>query len=224
MTPANLISLFRYEVADVADPYLWKQPEVEDYLIDAQQTFTRLIGGIRDASSIAAQVALVAGEALSPVHSSVIRIHSARLASNNNPIDILSMADLYLTQNTARALRFSPAQINLPGPVKALVTDASDGYAQAVQVPEVDDTVLLVVDRMPLTNPIEEKEFEIREEHHRKLLVWMKFRAYNKHDADTFDKVKAAEFEQEFYRYCAEAKAEKERRYDKPRMINYGGI
>jgi hypothetical protein len=51
----------------------------------------------------------------------------------------------------------------------------------------------------------------------------MKELAYGRHDADTFDKAKSDDFSKAFVLACAQAKLERERRYHKPRLINYGG-
>ncbi len=65
---------------------------------------------------------------------------------------------------------------------------------------------------------------EVRREHHLAMLLWMKHLAYNKQDADTFDKERADKMDAAFRSYCFDAKSEKARRNQKPRTIAYGGL
>ena len=48
--------------------------------------------------------------------------------------------------------------------------------------------------------------------------------AYNKQDAETYDKSKAEERAAKFLSYCDQAKTEQGRREHKYRTISYGGI
>lgn len=230
MTPAEVIELFRLEVVDIETPYLWTDVEVYDYLDDAQQMLCRLTQGIRDSSSVAAQIALTATEKMAPVHDAVKRIHGARLASTGVPIDVYNHDDVYLDQATMKSRPFSFQELGLQGNVKAIITDVEDGKVQVVRIPAANDTVLLTIDRLPLTKPMPalngnvEVPFEVRAEHHRHLVKWMKKRAYAKHDADTYDEKKSQGYEMEFRAYCAQVYDENERRRDKPRLIEYGGL
>lgn len=230
MSPAEVIELFRLEVVDVETPYLWTDVEVYDYLDDAQTMLCRLTQGIRDSSSAAAQIALTAHQKMATVHAAVKRIHGARLASTGVPLDVYNHDDIYLKQATLKSSPFSIQELTLEGDVKALITDVEDGKVQVVRIPAANDTVLLTIDRLPLTRPLPALNgnaavpFEVRAEHHRHLVKWMKHRAYSKHDADTYDEKKATSYRDEFFAYCHQVYDENERRRDKPRLIEYGGL
>lgn len=66
--------------------------------------------------------------------------------------------------------------------------------------------------------------FEVRDEHHLHLLLWMKHLAYAKQDADTFDKERSENAKMAFVGYCEQAGVEKRRRNLKPQLIAYGGL
>lgn len=225
MTPAAVSALFRHEVADAVAPYLWTKSEVDSYLDDAQRLFCRLTGGLRDNTSDATLVNLVTGVGWVDLHPSILLVRGAVLVSTGRPIDVYNYDDLYGVQAVPRALPFTFSQIEAQGTVKALIIGLSENQGKIVQVPAADDQLRLMVERLPLKNPsIPNGKLEIREEHHRHLVLWMKHLAYGKQDADTFDRGRADMYEQEFYRYCAAANAEKERSQHKPRLINYGGL
>ena len=62
MTPAELLNLFRIEVDDQVEPYLWSDFEFYTYLNEAQNTFASLIGGIADQSSKITQLGYSVGD------------------------------------------------------------------------------------------------------------------------------------------------------------------
>jgi hypothetical protein len=222
MTPEQLIERFRSDVADTAKPYLWSVDEVEEFVVEAEREFYRLIGGIRDATTDVTQLALTAGEAAVPYDESILAIHSARLASTGARVHMLSYDDVFGDTNVQ--LPFSLSTINDTGNVCAVVKGLDDNQLRVIHVPAVDDVLMLVVDRLPTDDPLEVGEFTANKIHHRQFLHWMKHLAYDKQDADSFDKGKADDFGARFERYCGQVKLELERQRHKPRLIAYGGI
>ena len=65
---------------------------------------------------------------------------------------------------------------------------------------------------------------EIDEHHHTALLHWVKHLAYGTHDAETFDRQKASEYEAKFTAYCARAKTEQGRARRQVGSTQYGGL
>ena len=55
-------------------------------------------------------------------------------------------------------------------------------------------------------------------------MMWIKHKAYMKHDSQTYDKALSAEAEQAFQRYCAAAKLEQSRARRPVSTVTYGGI
>lgn len=59
---------------------------------------------------------------------------------------------------------------------------------------------------------------------HVNLLMWMKYRAYGKQDAETFDRGRRDEYKAEFQAYCRDVSAEWERYKSKVHVVAYGGL
>ncbi|MBP7611141.1 MAG: hypothetical protein KA760_16725 [Steroidobacteraceae bacterium] len=219
MTPGDLLTLFRSEVSDVATPYLWSDDEFFGYADDAQKQFARLTWGLIDSSTTAiVDIPLVAGTNTYDLSPLILAVRAARVTATGRGLDIVNQEDM---------------------PVRRMYFDGTEGVPQAVilgmdtdkisvwPVPIEDEAIKLSVFRLPLvdiTSANETTPFEIAPQHHRHLLLWVKHLAYLKQDAETYDRIKAAEFEAAFEAYCARAKKEQDRSRHKPRSVTYGGI
>lgn len=219
MTPGDLLTLFRSEVSDVATPYLWSDDEFFGYADDAQKQFARLTWGLIDSSTTAiVDIPLVAGTNTYDLSPLILSVRAARVTATGRGLDIVNQEDM---------------------PVRRMYFDGTEGVPQAVilgmdtdkisvwPVPIEDEAIKLSVFRLPLvdiTSANETTPFEIAPQHHRHLLLWVKHLAYLKQDAETYDRIKAAEFEAAFEAYCARAKKEQDRSRHKPRSVTYGGI
>lgn len=220
MTPAQLYDLYRAEAFDQEEPFLWSDIEVAAYAELAQEMFVRLTGGIQDATSALTELDVDTGEKWIAYDPKILRIVSATLRSTGRPVFVLNPPEL----NDAVGKSWSPESINLPGSVCAIVLGLDDASIRVVQVPEADDVIDLVIERLPLLPPSSSVALEVQPQHHYYLLSWMKHLGYLKQDAETFDKAKSDEEGAIFTAYCAQALLEKERRKNKPRLIQYGGI
>ena len=226
MNSDELYDAFRSDVVDTARPYLWSDDEVFRYMADAHRMFARLTGGIPDVSSDACGVDLVAGEAESELHPSILRVLTARLESTNAEVKVINYADLPRYTETDYGVRQLLIDDGTPGEVRYMLHGQQKMLVKWIRVPEVDDRVLMTVYRMPLTivsGPGEEIA-EIDEAHHIYLLDWMKRMAYRKQDAETFDKGKSEQYERDFRTYCAQVKREWGQYKHKPRVVAYGGL
>lgn len=226
MTPLHLYARFRSDVVDVVEPFLWSADEVYGYMDDAQGMLCRLTDGIRDSSSEAAQAQVSAGEPWVEIHPAVLRIRSISLASTGKDIRLLSYGDVAGADKMNYPF---PAtnEMNLTGNVLVAIVDMEDGKLRLVRIPAADDTLNLIVERLPLCEISKRNvpdRFEVRQEHHLHLLLWMKHLAYAKQDAETFNEAKSREFQAAFVAYCDQAKLEKARRNQTPRLMAYGGL
>lgn len=226
MNSSELLGAFRDEVVDTAKPYLWKDPEVFRYMDDAYRMFVRLVGGIADFTSDVASAAIVAGDPLGVLDASVLRIMRAQRRSDNGEIKIINFTDL---DRLSRGDYGQVKQLQLndePGPVRYGVIGMQRGIVRWLQVPMVDDVADLQVYRLPLVriDDFEQTLDEVDEDHHLSLLHWMKYRAYSKQDADSFDGKRALVEKQAFEDYCRFVRAEVERYKYKNREVAYGGI
>lgn len=222
MTPKELYARFRSDVVDAVEPFLWTKDEVWGYMDDAQKKLCRLTDGIRDASSEAAEADIVTGEAFVDLHPAVMFVRTAALGSTGRDLRIFSYEEFLRGE-----CPWSTAHLNLSGPVRGAIIGMEEQKLRLDRIPQVDDTLALVVERLPLVPLISSDipdEFEVREEHHLALLMWMKHLAFSKQDTETYNNVMAEKMELAFRAYCAEALIEKKRRNHKPRLLAYGGI
>lgn len=215
MTSGDLLNLFRLEMSDQVEPYLWSTAEVYGYIDDAQKMFCRKTDGLSDATTAAVtQLPIALGASYVNTHKSILKLRGATRADNGATVEIINYEDL-----AACGWRYD----GRTGPVKVLVIGEETNKARVYPVPNEAVTLKLLVFRMPLNTIEYDDDFEIGEEHHRHLLNWVKCLAYLKQDSETFDKNKASEFENKFLGYCTEAKAEMRRKAHKHRTVAYGG-
>jgi len=216
MTSGELLELFRVEMNDVPKPQLWSDDFIFGAADSAQTWFARWTDGLPDSTTPAViDLAIVAGTDTYPLHKAILKIRTARRADNGRPVEVCNEEDL-VTHN-----RYFDG---IPGVLRALVTGMDDYAVRTWPLPAEDTPVKLSVFRMPLVKITDDQPFEIAEQHHRELLLWMKHLAYSVQDAETFDKTKASDFEQRFKDYCFKVKLEQGRLRHKPRAVVYGGI
>lgn len=226
MISEELKDIFREEMVDLERPYLWSDATVYRYMNDAYTQFFRLTGGIADVTSVATQVDVVAGEYLTDLHPSILRIMSAQLASDQSMLKIFNMADADASTNTDYGTVLNSIRVRRDGPVTTFVIGAERNKAILIDTPVVNDTINLHIYRLPLTRIVDGTHLleELPEDHHMHLLNWMKHLAYLKQDAETFDKSKAEECEGLFRTYCGQCVAEWNRYKHKTRVTAYGGL
>lgn len=230
MNLGDLCTLYRREMSDTARPYFWKDEEVREYAADSYRMFVRLTGGIADFTSDATLVDVVAGEAIAELDDSILRIMGASLVSSGEPVQIINLTDLQTAAKDDYGIVRRLMNDKTPGAVRYMVIGRQRHVAQLVQVPEANDQLQLDIYRMPLDTIAtdgsnDDFEFdEVGKEHHRHLVMWMRALGYNKHDADTFDPIKAGTFDAKFREYCAQVTAEWERYKHKNRVVSYGGL
>lgn len=220
----ELLDAFRSDIIDEAQPYLWSDAEVIRYMDAAYRMFVRLTGGIADISSDATAVDMIAGERLSDLHPSILRIMSACKRSDSSYLDILNAGEgsEKIPTSDYRIALISWRQ-NLSGPVTKMIHGMERGKVAWVKTPEFDDTVDLHIYRLPLERIVDRSNTlsDVDEDHHIYLIDWMKHLAYKKQDAETFDKSKSDECEAQFRAYCEQCKREWERYKHKNRVVQY---
>ena len=226
MNSTELLDLFRTQTHDIKRPYLWSDPEIWAYMNEAQNEFCRRTEGISDSTSEACSVYACVGEPYSALHPSILNIRHAQRVSDDRQVFVANFQDIISGRLDNDYGRSRPPRLDLlPGSVDYLVIGMERNKARLVKVPEVEDTINLIIFRLPLEPIIgEDQKFEIEPVHHYSLLMWMKHLGYSKEDAETFDKTKAAEHGAKFIDYCAMAMAEQVRYKHKPRLMAYGGI
>lgn len=210
----ELLALVRSDLDDITAPYLWSDPELIEYAVDAENEACRRARLLIDSSTAAiCQIAVVANTALYPLDSRVIFVRRAKLSLDDRPLGRASVRDL------DHAIVGWEGEATTPS---HFVSDYETGKLRLYAKPVVDDTLNLTVVRLPVNdmNDMEDSP-EINPRYHRSLRYWVMYRAYMKQDADTKDETKAATnlafFEAEFGKKSSaldEEWIEREQAYD----------
>lgn len=216
MDSTRLYELFRSDIADTAEPFLWANDEVFHYMNEAQKTFCRLTGGIADASTPSVtRVSVTTGNPWAKISPLILKVRGIN-GADGRYLDPVNYEDM---QHHGIRLNAYPAT------PRALILGMSTNEVRVYPVPVADETLELLVYRLPLKAIDDfDQKFEIAEQHHAALLLWMKHLAYGKQDAETFDKSKRDEFKAAFEQYCFGAKVEKDTAKHKTRTVAYGGL
>lgn len=216
MTPPELLAVFREEMNDEATPYLWSDSAIYRYMDDAQKMFCRKTEGIEDARTLPlTRISVAAGTEWYTLSPLILKVRTVTRTDTGRPIPVIAAE-----KAQHEGVRFDGSE----GPIKALVSGLSKQQLRAWPMPNESVTLALAVFRLPLEVIDASGEFEIDEQHHLALLHWMKHKAYDKQDAETFDRRKADDYERKFLDYCAEARKEQERARRPVSTVAYGGI
>jgi hypothetical protein len=223
----QLYNLFRQDTTDTVAPFLWSDNEVYAYMNDAYTMFVRRTGGIPD--HYTDKVCLITATKdveTTKLHPKVLFIREAYLEPRGEAVKVINMQDesWLLDEDYGLVRRMNVTKT--AGPVRYLVIGIQDDIVKWVSIPDRDYQVRLLVERLPLDDIIGPgQEFDgVKDHHHLYFLCWMKYHAYSKQDADTFNKTKADEEQQKFLAYCLAARQEKEQYKHKVRVVRYGGI
>jgi hypothetical protein len=219
--------LFRDDTTDTVAPYLWSDLEVFHYMNSAYTTFVRRTGGIPEYyNDETCLVTASKNVETTPLHPKILTIREAHLEPKGETVKVINMQDEAYLQMEDYGLYRQLTVSKTIGKVKYLVIGIQDDIAKWVSIPDVDYQVRLLIERLPLEEitGLQQEFTDVKEHHHPFFLHWMKHLAYSKQDADTFDKVKAADEEQRFLSYCGAARQEKEKYKHKVRVVRYGGL
>lgn len=198
-TADELLTLFRLEVSDQASTPLWSDVEFyawategADVILDRAEVMHKVL-----------QLPVTPGQPVVPLPAKVLTIREARMVSvnrrltprNANSPDF-GLTDDYGLQKTDGSAMFSDAQ----GTPHSYVRDYETRALRLIPVPnaadflEIQCSVTLSAplgDGMPL--PFASAQDQ------RLLLTYVKWRAYEKHDAETEDLVRASRYQRQFY-------------------------
>lgn len=218
MEPSELLLHWRGQADDLAEPYLWSNNEVALWIDDAQEMFCRLTDGIEDVLPLT----IVAD---TEWYAKDVRILQTRgITHYLDPLDSGRGRDVRVVnyETYKRECRSEYFETRT-GPIGYMVDGVRKNYYRASPIPNEGGTLQLMVYRLPVS-AADTDIFEIDRQHHLALCSWVFFRAYSKHDADTFDPRRAAVFQAEFEDYCKQAKREQGRaRTDNSATVAYGG-
>jgi hypothetical protein len=226
MTSDELHDLFRKDVVDTARPYLWSDEEVYAYMNDAYYMFVRLVGGIPDYLSDVCQLTAAEGERNGEISQKILLVRTATLEDTGDEVKVINAQDVSTLSDIDYGILRHLNSTTTIGKVRYIVIGMQPGLVEWVAIPDRDYSVRLLVERLPLVDITDggQELVDVPSHHHIHLLKWMRSLAYNKQDAETFNKIKAAEDAAAFTSYCDFVRREKDRAKHKVRVVRYGGI
>lgn len=195
MKAGEIEDLFRGEVDDLVEPFLWSPEEALEYLNDAQNEAGRRIRAFVDSSTAAVCQLTVPVGGLATLDPRVLFVRKARF-SGQTPMRRMNMQDM----EAHDPMWQDAGQTTYPS---AFIPDYETGKLLFWPPNSAQLTALLTVVRDPLV-PIANRDAtpELNARYHRALRHWMAYRAYMKPDSETYRpdaaKVQAALFEAEF--------------------------
>ena len=197
MKLGDLIAIVRNELDDDVAPYLWSDPEMIDYAVDAENEASRRARLLIDSTTTAiCQITTAAATAVYALSPLVLFIRRAKMSTEDYALGRVAVRDLDYRV---------PGWETETGTPTHFVTDYETGKIRLYPIPNAVGTVKLTVVRMPKVDLATINDTpEIHPRLHRSLRFWMMYRAYSKQDAETKDDQKAGEnlglFEAEFGR------------------------
>lgn len=196
MNLTQLIARFRGDVDDTAEPYLWSDAEVTQYLVEAEHEACRRARLLVDSTTAEfCRLAVTAGDPWVSINPRTLLIRRARLASESRP--------LYLMTQRVMDEEQPNWETRGSGTPKVLITDAETNRVRLWPAPAAAGTLHLTLSRLPTADlSVGADTPQIAPHLHVKLVAWARHRAYLKPDPDTRDDRRSlealVEFEREF--------------------------
>lgn len=224
-TVDRLRELFRAEVEDEVQPYLWSDAEFYEYLNEAQKEFARETDFFKDVSTPAiTRLTVTADDPWVALDPRVVEVRRVATTDSPLPLQIANANELdhrYLTG--AYGETYASNWDTAKGSPKLAVADLETDKLRLVPIPTSDTTLKLHVVRLPLndvTGP--DSELEISEDSYRRsLLMFAKAMAYEKQDAETYSPEKSASYRADFYNYCSIVKSRQTRKQRRVGTVRY---
>lgn len=194
MTLQDLIRRFRVLSGDRAEPYMWSDEDVADWLNDAQQHACIRARLLREDSAGMCRIALEPGRQSYRLHPALYEIIHARIVPASGQARVLRLVSRELLDDEHPHWREDTR------PASMAVQD--DTRLRIVGAIAAGDTLAMECYRLPL-RPMEDAqdEPEIHRAHHEHLLHWALHKAFSVVDGELFDPKRAAQAALEFAGY-----------------------
>lgn len=232
MNADTLLTLFRNEVDDTADPYFLSDDAYYIYLTDAINQYCRYGRGIRDHTSDLTLVDYVANDPWLLIDDKIIKIIAAYDTGNSNKkltvidFDSYNKGDTDLVTTDYGVTSIFSTYPDQTGVLHALIMGMEEGKARLVNIPVVDGTISFVIERYPEEDISASNETIVGVPIHDRLILneWVKYRYYSHQDAETFDPDKAETARLTFLSQMREVDSDDMVKTKKQGFTRYGGI
>ena len=204
MNGGEFIERFRQDMMDEETPPLWSDALILRYLTDTQEDFCRLTEGIPDSMSSICRITAAASKGIVRLSRKIKKIRAATLESTGTPIDVTSVEDA-----RRNGVPLTAAHSGTP---RMLITGIGSCAAQVYPLPTADSVIRLDVFRAPLEKIGNvQDELEVDDVYAPVLMLGAMAKAYARPDAESMDRVRSAQLQQQFEAECARAAREQGR-------------
>ena len=222
-TVEDLLGLFRRDLDDEVEDYLWSDEDFYRYLDEAQQEFARLTDKLRPAPLT---IPVVAGDPFITIPDYVEKIRELRLTSTLRPLAKRNYNELYddsIANLYGEELLDWKTSVGTP---THYVADERQDAVRLVPQPIADDAVTLTFIGVPsIFIEDEDAVLTVTERtDQRALLLHCKAQAYEKHDTDIANANLSDKFYGKFDDFCREVKKREKRKNRRPGTVRYGGL
>jgi len=237
-TPAELLVLFREDVDDIdggvggAD-YLWSDTEFYRYLDRAHKEYVRRTDILKTATVTAiSDIAVTADNPIITPDANVLHPTRAKLLLDTRPLDIVPFEELdggtRAFDNDYGVLFSGTNWEAVTGTPRMLITNWDDTVWRLAPIPIVSDTLKLIATYSPTTDvTVATKDAAMAVpliDDQVIMLDYVKYLAYRKQDADTYDVNLSSGFLTTFLRDAADRKSILKRKRHQTQAVRYGGI
>ena len=231
-TNAELLDKFRHENDDLAEPYLWSDDEIFDYLDEAQDEFCELVDVLAGDLTIAYVAATVAaaGGYVDTTAYRITRVRSADLLSPRKYLALANQEEFDLNPSPFVDTDYGYDSHNSDwkdetGEPRVLITDYESQKLRLYPIPTEDGTIKARVFRKALTSPIDGEDLEVLDrQHQRAILIKCRSLSYMKQDSETYDLGQAGALDALFQQRTSEFKKRVKRSRRRSNATSYGGI
>lgn len=205
-TTDELLSDFREDVADPLEGIdashpdsdsLWSNAVIYRYMTDACDRLARDTKSLIKLATLAFEI----GQSLISLPRHILHVHSARLSSNNRelkPHNVDDTSAMAISDYGIRASSFSQL-FDTHGEPRVFVRDYDQRGIRLAPIPQRADAIIAqcsMVPAVPLSAGMMLPFLERPDQH--LILLYMKYLAYRKQDADTYDLKRSSEFKAEY--------------------------
>lgn len=191
MTLEQLLSSLREDrLDDCAEPHLWSDERLVEYLNDAvRQVCLRQRALIESVNPAVCRLPLLAGARFAKLHPAVLSVRSAHLVDDADPHYHVRMRGTTMRRAERECDRWRYSDDARP---QWWIPDVQDGYLYFSGAPDRDCVLALNVWRTPLEDELLDPDDldaspVIGEAWHADLLDWATYKAFDKKDAETID-------------------------------------
>jgi hypothetical protein len=232
MNADDLLSVFRNIADDVAKPYFWSDDTFYLYLTDAINKYCELGKPIRDHTSPLTTLEYTADSPWVLLDEKVLRVISAYDDSTKTKLKVLDW-EAYESEGIDRSSADYNTYLTIhrypdtAGMVYGAIMGMEDNKLRLVNIPVVNGTISVVIERYPLY-PISENNLDIEgvpETDRLSLLDWVMHKCYAHQDAEMFDPQKSQLAKLNFEAAMLEVDSRRmKKRVAPPRATSYGGL